>query len=100
MRLVYYENQGMRLVPKDRGNTPMIESAVTSRGRTTLPKAVRKALGVVPGNRVRYVILDDNQVRMLPVRPLARLFGAYEHEGPPVTLHDMERAISDGANDR
>lgn len=78
----------------------MIESAVTSRGQTTLPKAVRKALGVVPGNRVRYVILDDNQVRMLPVRPLARLFGAYEHEGPPVTLQDMERAISDGANDR
>jgi len=78
----------------------MIESTVTSRGQTTLPKSVRKALGVVPGNRVRYVILDDNQVRLLPVRPLARLFGAYEHKGPPVTLQDMERAIADGANDR
>lgn len=78
----------------------MIESAITSRGQTTLPKSVRKALGVVSGNRVRYVILDDNQVRLLPVRPLARLFGAYEHEGPPVSLQDMERAVADGANDR
>ena len=63
-----------------------------------MPKAVREALGVVAGNCVRYVILDDNQARLLPIRPLARLFGAYEHEGPPVTLRDMERAVGDGAH--
>lgn len=32
----------------------MIESAITSRGRTTLPKAVREALSLQPGDRVRY----------------------------------------------
>ena len=52
----------------------MIESAITSKGRTTLPKAVRDALGVGLGDRVRYVILDD-EVRITPTRPLARLFG-------------------------
>ena len=78
----------------------MVESAVTSKGQTTLPKAVRQALGVVPGDRVRYVIFDNNEVRMLPVRPLSRLFGAFKHEGPPVALHDMARAVADGANDR
>ncbi len=77
----------------------MIKSKVTSKGQTTLPKPVREALGVAPGDRVRYVIFED-EVRMIPIRPLSRLFGALRHEGPTVTLQDMERAIADGANDR
>ena len=78
----------------------MIESAVTSKGQTTLPRAVREALGVVPGDRVRYVIFDNNEVRILPVRPVSRLFGAFKHDGPPVTLDDMERARTEGVSDR
>ena len=78
----------------------MIESAITSKGQTTLPKPVRKALGVVPGDRVRYVIFDNNEVRMIPVRPLSQLFGVLKHKGSPVTLDDMDRAIADGAKDR
>ena len=78
----------------------MIESAVTSKGQTTLPRAVREALGVEPGDRVRYVIFESNEVRILPVRPLARLFGAFKHDGPPVTLDDMERAAAEGAVDQ
>lgn len=70
----------------------MIESAITSKGRTTLPKPVRKALGVEPGDRVRYFIMDD-EVRIVPVRPIRRLFGAFKHHGPARTLEDMDRAI-------
>ena len=76
----------------------MIVSTVTSKGQTTLPKSIREALGVVPGDRVRYVILDNNEVRMMPVQHLSRLFGAFKHEGPPVTLREMERAIAEGAS--
>ncbi len=75
----------------------MIDSAVTSKGQTTLPKPVREALGVVPGDRVRYVILDNNEVRIVPIRPLSRLFGALKHDGPAVTLKEMDRAVEDGA---
>ncbi len=74
----------------------MVQSAITSKGQTTLPKPVREALGVKTGDRVRYVILD-NEVRILPVRPIGRLFGALKHDGPPVTLEDMERAAAGGA---
>ena len=76
----------------------MIESGITSKGQTTLPKAVREALSVQAGDRVRYII-QDGEVRIMPVRPIARLFGALRHDGPPVTLDDMERAIVDGAID-
>ena len=61
---------------------------------------VREALGVVPGGRVRYVIFDNNEVRMLPVRPISRLFGALKPDGPPLTLDDMGRAGPDGVSDR
>ena len=74
----------------------MIESGITSKGQTTLPKAVREALSVHAGDRVRYII-QDGEVRIMPVRPIARLFGVLRHDGPLVTLDDMERAIADGA---
>lgn len=76
----------------------MIESTITSRGQTTLPKSVREALGVGAGDRIRYVI-ENGQVRVLPVRPLNRLFGALNYEGPPATLEDMERATAEGASE-
>ena len=73
----------------------MIESAVTSKGQTTLPKAVREALGVQPGGRVRYVILN-HEVWIIPVRPVRRLYGALRYAGPPVTVEEMDRAVAGG----
>ena len=77
----------------------MIESSITKKGQTTLPKAVRKSLGVRAGDRVRYVIADG-EVRILPVRPINRLFGILKHSGPAITVEEMEQAIADGAVER
>ena len=74
----------------------MTESGVTAKGQITLPKAVREALGVQAGGRVRYII-QDGEVRIRPVRPMSRLFGAVKYDGPPVSLGDMERSIAAGA---
>lgn len=74
----------------------MIQSTLTAKAQTTLPKAVRDALQVGPGDRLRYIISDDD-VRILAVRPVERLFGAIEYDGPPVSLDDMDRAIAEGA---
>lgn len=76
----------------------MLESAVTKKGQTTLPKPVRETLGVGAGDRVRYVILEG-EVRILAVRPIDRLFGALEHEGPTVSLEEMDRAVAEGAQE-
>ncbi|MXY77837.1 MAG: AbrB/MazE/SpoVT family DNA-binding domain-containing protein [Acidimicrobiia bacterium] len=74
----------------------MIESTITSKGQTTLPKAVREALSVNPGDRVRYVV-NEGQVRLLGVRPINRLYGVLRHHGPAATLEDMDDAIAEGA---
>ena len=74
----------------------MIESKLASDGRTTLPKAVREALAVEPGDRLSYTILDG-EVRIRAVRPIRELYGVLEYDGPPVSLDDMERAIGEAA---
>lgn len=41
---------------------PCAESTLTARFQTTVPRPVRKALGVGKGDRLVYSILSDNQV--------------------------------------
>ncbi len=74
----------------------MIESSITVKGQTTLPKAVRDSLAVKAGDKVRYVILDEG-VLIMPVRPISRLFRSLKYDGPVVSLEDMDRAIAEGA---
>ena len=74
----------------------MIESGITSKGQTTLPKPVREALGLKAGDRVRYAILDG-KVMMLAAKPVSRLFGTLKYDGPAASLEDMDRAIAEGA---
>ena len=74
----------------------MIESTITAKGQTTLPKAIRDSLAVKTGDKVRYVVLDEG-VLILPVRPTSRLFGSLKYDGPPISLEDMDRAIAEGA---
>jgi len=76
----------------------MIRSTITSQGQTTLPKLARDTLGLSPGDQVRYAILDNNEVRIIPARSLSRLFGFLSHDGPPVTLEEMNQAIEEGVS--
>ena len=77
----------------------MHESTVTIKGQTTLPRPVRAALGLTPGDKLRYLILDDGEVRLLRTRPVADLAGSLHHAGPTVSLDDMEAAIAGAATE-
>ena len=75
----------------------MQESTVTSKGQTTLPRSVRAALDLAPGDRVRYVVTDDG-VRILKVRSVRDLAGLLARPGrAPVPLEGMEDGIAEGA---
>ncbi len=74
----------------------MLESSVTVKGQTTLPKAVRDSLAVKAGDKVRYVIVDEGAL-IIPVRSTQRLFRSLRYDGPVVSLEEMERAIAEGA---
>jgi antitoxin PrlF len=50
----------------------MITSKLTSKAQTTIPQAVRTALGVRPGDEIAYVIEKGHVVltKMVPPKPL------------------------------
>lgn len=48
-----------------------LEATVTERGQTTVPAAVRKALGLAKAGRIRFVIGDGGAVSVLPAGPPA-----------------------------
>jgi AbrB family looped-hinge helix DNA binding protein len=76
----------------------MQESTVTIKGQTTLPRDVRQALGLNPGDRVRYMILDGGEVRIVRSRPVMSLAGLLEGRSPHrATLEEIEEAIAEGA---
>lgn len=54
------------------------ESTVTSRGQTTIPGSIRKALMLGPADKVRYVLMDDKTV------VLTRSDENDEHDDPVV----------------
>ncbi|MCY3858312.1 MAG: type II toxin-antitoxin system PrlF family antitoxin [Gammaproteobacteria bacterium] len=74
----------------------MVESKLTSGGRTTVPKSVRAKLNLRPGDRIRYE-MDEDGVRLIPLKPVRRLYGILEYSGVEKTLEDMERGIIKGA---
>ena len=87
----------------------MVESRVSSRYQLTLPAEVRKALGVKPGDAVRYEV-EGSSVRVSLVRPdlsavLDEVTGDYSFEALSDATQDdavghlrRERGLAD-AND-
>ena len=77
----------------------MLESTVTAKGQTTLPKDVRELLGVGPGDKLRYLLIGG-EVRIVKPRKAMSLCGMLKHAGPPVPAEDMDSAVRDGAAER
>lgn len=77
----------------------MQESTVTIKGQTTLPRDVRAALDLQPGDKLRYMLLDGGEVRIVRARPVAELAGLLKPKvSDTVSLDDMERAIAEAAS--
>jgi AbrB family looped-hinge helix DNA binding protein len=80
-----------------------MQSAITSKGQATIPKAVRDHLKLKPGDKIRFFYHPDGSVAILPVLPVTALRGLVKPRGRPVTLEEMDNAIAAGAlegNDR
>ena len=76
-----------------------MESTITAKGQTTIPKAVREHLKLKPGQRVKYFIHPDGTVVLLPTLPVSALRGLLRWNGPPTTLEEMDDAIAAAARE-
>jgi len=74
-----------------------MESAITTKGQATIPKAVREHLGLKPGDRDKFFFHPDGSVVLLPKRPAEALRGVVKPRERPVTLEEMSEAAAEGA---
>jgi AbrB family looped-hinge helix DNA binding protein len=77
-------------------------SSVTSKGQTTIPKAVRDALGIKDGTPLRWTLVDGVLSVRAKTKRLEDLSGAL---GPPpngrrASIEDMNEAIAEAAVER
>ena len=77
-----------------------MESTITVKGQATIPRAVRKHLGLKPGDRVKFFMHPDGSVVLLPKLPASALRGIIKpRHRRPVTTEQMTEAAREGAAD-
>jgi AbrB family looped-hinge helix DNA binding protein len=73
----------------------MPTATVTSKGQVTLPKKVREALKIGPGDQIDFVVEGDGRVSVRPVHiDFTERRGLLHRRGmKPVSLDEMDAAI-------
>jgi antitoxin PrlF len=75
-------------------NTTTVEATVTSKGQVTLPKELRKRLGVQRGSRIRFSIPAKGSIKIEPVLyDLEDLWRIADQSGGPgnvMTFEEMD----------
>lgn len=73
----------------------MASATLTSKGQVTIPKGVREALHLEPGDRLDFIIQDDGRLLVRPATlKVAELKGIlYREGGRLVSIEEMRAAI-------
>ncbi|BCX89422.1 antitoxin PrlF [Methylomarinovum tepidoasis] len=72
-----------------------MQSILTSKGQVTIPKSIRDALKMAPGDKIEF-ILRDGEVILVPLRSVRSLKGMLPAPERPVSLEEMEQAVEQG----
>ena len=75
-----------------------MESAITAKGQTTIPKAIREHLLLKPGDRVKFFVHPDGSVVLLPKLPVTALRGIVKPRRRAVTIDEMNNAAAGAAD--
>lgn len=76
-----------------------MQATITSKGQITLPKALRDHLNLAAGDRVEFILEDNNVVRMVPrTTSITRLKGMLPKPKRPVSMEEMDAAIAKGGD--
>ncbi len=72
-----------------------MESAITSKGQATIPKAIREHLHLKPGDKVKFFVHPNGTVFLLPKITVSALRGIVK-SSRRATLEEMDEAIAAG----
>ncbi len=72
-----------------------MQATITSKGQVTVPKPIRDRLHLKPGDRIDFLLDDDDTLRIAPVKAsVTQLRGMLPTPAEPVTLAEMDDAIA------
>jgi len=72
----------------------MPAATLTSKGQTTIPKAVREYLRLRPGDRMEFILEENGRVVLVPaVVDVRELEGILPPPRKPVTIEKMKKVI-------
>lgn len=72
----------------------MPTSTLTSKGQATIPKSIREALHLQPGDRVEFILEGDRVVLRRAAADLTELDGLLDRAGrEPVSIASMNETI-------
>ena len=74
----------------------MLHSKVTSKGQTTIPGKIRKALGIKPGDNLEYVVEEDRATISRPFGHAITQGCGRQQEGQRDVLRPNPRGRSEG----
>jgi len=82
--------------PRTQETATAVEATVTSKGQVTLPKELRKRLGIQRGSRIRFTIPARGAVKVEPVlydlEDLWRMADSESQAGGRMTFEEMDAA--------
>jgi len=74
----------------------MHQSTLTTKGQTTIPREIRKLLGLKENDRILYEV-ENGKVAIKPAPSVHELYGIFKsrirHKGPPLTKAQMRAAV-------
>lgn len=72
-----------------------MQSTITAKGQVTVPKAIRDKLQLGPGDKIDFILVTGDEVRVVPVTAsVKQLKGMVPRPPRPVTLGQMDDAIA------
>lgn len=76
----------------------MATATMTSKGQITIPKEIRDILGLEAGAKVLFLPSGDREVRLrAKTGTIKGLAGMLAHDGPPLSVEEMDELIVESA---
>jgi antitoxin PrlF len=73
-------------------------ATVTAKGQVTLPAEARRRLGIKPGTKLAFVVIDEERLEIIPMADsIGSLKGMLPKPETPLSLEDLQEAIIKGA---
>ena len=90
------KHRAPRILPTSKDHHGLVVHAtLTSKGQVTVPKAIRDRLHLKPGDKIDFVLHDDGDLRVTPLKSsVTALKGMLPKPATPVTLEQMDDAIA------